>query len=107
MRGESLEPGGCSAWPTSPWTAFTIACPAEPAGAGAPVRVAAFALRSCVAKLVAGVAAVGAVVGAGGAGGLNRLWSWAIRAIATSKLMHHLHRYRGARALAPGLHSRP
>src|SRR3954449_5110827 len=29
MRGESLEPGGCSACPTSPRTRLTIAWPAE------------------------------------------------------------------------------
>ena len=33
IRGESLEPGGCSATPTSGRMAFRIACPAGVPGA--------------------------------------------------------------------------
>src|SRR3954471_15551795 len=33
MRGESLEPGGCSAWPTSAEAAWSIAAVPPPAGA--------------------------------------------------------------------------
>ncbi len=43
MRGELLEPGGCSAWPTSAWAAATMRAPTLlPAGAviGAVAAVA-------------------------------------------------------------------
>src|SRR5947208_13771654 len=42
MRGESLEPGGCSAWPTSASAAWTIAWP------GAPAAVAVVGMRVAV-----------------------------------------------------------
>src|SRR5919202_2327406 len=35
IRGESFDPGGCSAWPTSPAAAATIRAPAPPAPMGA------------------------------------------------------------------------
>ena len=47
MRGESLEPGGCSAWPTSAWAIATMRAAGElPAGAatGPTVPVAVVAL---------------------------------------------------------------
>src|SRR5262245_54147559 len=101
MRGESLEPGGCSATPTSLLTRFTIACPAEPAGA-VGVSVAPAALCNCVAKLVTvGVAGAVEGVGAGAACGFKKAWSCAMRARATSKLMHDSHRRRAAPPLAP------
>src|SRR4051794_22308026 len=105
MRGESLEPGGCSLTPTSPRTAFTMAWPAEfagpgtfmsgaappalspggpadPAGAPAPSPAApaapgaAPAFRSCMAKELVAVAGAVADGGVGGtAGGANVDWS--------------------------------
>src|SRR3954471_20706899 len=36
MRGESLEPGGCSAWPTSALAAWSIAETPPPGAPGAP-----------------------------------------------------------------------
>src|SRR3954451_22034589 len=67
MRGESLEPGGCSATPTSWLTRLTIAWPADEAGGCAavvPVSVAAPAFCSAVENVVddgvEGVVATGA-----------------------------------------------
>src|SRR3954467_14284058 len=103
MRGESLEPGGCSAWPTSGRIALRIACPAL-VGAAAGLSEVALALCSCEAKAVVPVAgAVVVVDGAGveGAGGANSVCSCTMRAITTSKLIHDLHRPHGARALDP------
>ena len=84
MRGESLEPGGCSATPTSPRTAFSTAWPAKLVGccgiAVAPVRVAvvAPALCSAVVNAVVGGAPVCA--------GEKRDCSCVMRAMATSRL---------------------
>jgi hypothetical protein len=90
MRGESLEPGGCSATPTSPRTALSTAWPAAVGAAAwvpaAPVSVAVPpAFCRAVAKAVE-VDGAGAAVVAGAAPGANIDCSWAIRARATSKL---------------------
>jgi hypothetical protein len=103
-----LEPGGCSATPISLRTRFTIAWPAELAGAGVPVREAALADCSWATKLellAVAVAATGVVeaVGAGAcvtAGATSMLCSCATRERATSKLMHRSHRLSVQRALA-------
>src|SRR4051794_7160708 len=99
IRGESLEPGGCSATPTSGRMALRIASPADPADAGGAVGavgavgVGAFsvavapALCSCEAKLVVVDGAVGGMGAGAAAAGVNRLWSCAMRARATSKLI--------------------
>src|SRR4051812_18058925 len=101
MRGESLDPGGCSATPTSPLTALRIAWPA-PVGAAVAVgvREAACAVWSWVEKaegvgeVVAAVAVTGGVVGGAP---VNKDCSWAMRAIATSKLMQGLLRHPSTR----------
>src|SRR4051812_1724921 len=75
IRGESLEPGGCSATPTSLLTRLRIAWPAEVGAFGAS-GVAAPALWSWVAKLVVAALAVGGVAATGAgaaAAGLIRL----------------------------------
>src|SRR3954469_21769820 len=128
MRGESLEPGGCSLTPTSPRTAFTMACPA-PVGAvcaaapnaaagavppsaaggavapsvagGAPavsVAVAAGAPALCSAEAKLVVVAGAAAEGAA-AGGVKVDWSCPIRARTASRDMHDQHRQGGVRAL--------
>src|SRR3954452_16315340 len=94
MRGESFEPGGCSACPTSAEAAATIAAPgppAPPAGATGPspaVEPGPMALESMPAndELPAAVAVVGA--GAEGAveGGASADWSAAMRATTVSML---------------------
>src|SRR3954463_9850018 len=106
IRGESLEPGGCSATPTSGRMALRIASPADPADAGGAVGavgavgVGAFsvavapALCSCEAKLVVVDGAVGGMGAGAAAAGVNRLWSCAMRARATSKLIRGSHRRR-------------
>src|SRR3954452_973787 len=91
MRGESLEPGGCSATPTSPRTALSTAWPAVVgaaavvAAAEVPVRVAGPPAFCRALANAVGTDGVGAAV-AGAAPGANIDCSWAIRASATSKL---------------------
>src|SRR5215470_13828690 len=109
MRAELLEPGGCSAWPTSAWAAATIraagvlpagaaAGATEPAEPTAPVAVVAgepvtAALRSIDAKSsveVAGVAVVvvAVAVEAGAAvGPASSEFSWAMREATDSRLI--------------------
>src|SRR3954465_15403008 len=53
MRGESLEPGGCSVWPTSAVGAWIMACAPPPPGGGDGAAANAV-------EPIAGVAAVGA-----------------------------------------------
>src|SRR4051794_18093245 len=93
MRAESFEPGGCSAWPTSPRTRFSTAWPAGvPCPVGDAARVAAadvgraaeaprpaFALCSAPAKLVVDGDAVVVVAG----WGASTECSSAMRAIVT------------------------
>src|SRR4051794_8970799 len=77
MRGESLEPGGCSATPTSGRTALRIAWPAVLAGCAAAVAGvidAVPALWSAEANVVGEVVAEGTAAGVEGATGLSRLW---------------------------------
>src|SRR4051794_4771050 len=115
MRGELFEPGGCSAWPTSPCAMATmraaaelpvgaaagatvVAAPTVPVGAaGALVAgVATEAVRSICAKssldgaavVVVVVVAGAAVVVAGAAvGPTRRLFSWVMRERAVSRLI--------------------
>src|SRR3954471_20347688 len=120
MRGELLEPGGCSAWPTSACAIATMRAAAElPAGAaaGATVPVAVVpsapegvavgvapvteAVRSICAKSSEdGVAVVVVVVAgaavAGAVGPASSEFSCAIRAKAVSRLISSLHRNLGA-----------
>src|SRR3954447_11457708 len=91
MRGESFEPGGCSAWPTSPDAAATMREPEPPpaigaTGLAAPTEPVPAALWSIPAKEFAlpGLAAVWA--GAGGAGGANAVSRAEMRARTASML---------------------
>src|SRR3954469_2672309 len=118
MRGELLEPGGCSAWPTSAWAIATMRAAAElPRGAAAgatalaapavvgaaagPAGGATEAVGSIRAKasldgaaVVVVVAGAGAV-GAGAAVGPTRSeFSWVMRERAVSRLICSLHRKR-------------
>src|SRR5690349_13674802 len=90
MRGESLEPGGCSAWPTSPRTAFSTAWPAfvppPAAGGSTDERLVAAAPWSAPAKLVLDGAAVGPVAGAATGCGSSAVCSDAMRARTASTL---------------------
>src|SRR3954447_16199154 len=98
MRGESLEPGGCSVWPTSAWAIATICAPTPvplaATGAAAVVAPAAVAWPSMPAKLAADAVGDGAVaaveeevVAAGAATlGWSIAWISAMRARATSRL---------------------
>src|SRR3954453_19299185 len=121
MRGELFEPGGCSAWPSSPWAIATMRAAAElPVGAAAGATVLAAhvevtgaaalvgvetdAVRSICAKssldgaaVVVVVVAGAVVVVAGAAVGPTRsVFSWAMRPRAVSRLIYHLHRNLGA-----------
>src|SRR4051812_20919631 len=110
MRGESLEPGGCSAWPTSAEAAATIAAPgppAPPSGAAELMPAVApgpIALDSMPAndELPAAVAVVW--TGAEGAveGGASADWSAAMRAATVSMLTRVYSSGRG-----PTLRPRP
>src|SRR3954447_12835208 len=99
MRGESLEPGGCSAWPTSPRTRLTIAWPADvgaeseagtaeatPLDARLAVPPAAAEVPrpepTCCSAVANDVPVVGVAVGAGF--GASTDWSSAIRLIVAS-----------------------
>src|SRR3954468_22170925 len=100
MRGESLEPGGCSATPTSGRTALRIAWPAlvgavvAVTDAGAAVPSVAVGEPSSEAKLVLEVdGVVVADVEGVVACGLNRDCSSDTRARAMSKLIHTLLRH--------------
>src|SRR4051794_31458505 len=107
MRGESLDPGGCSATPTSGRMALRIACPAL-VGAGvlvtdggaAVARLAAGdgAASNC-SKLVLEAEGVADVAGVVAVDGLNSDCSWDTRARAMSKLMHIQLRHSARRAL--------
>src|SRR3954452_13109265 len=99
MRGESLEPGGCSATPTSWETRLTIACPAPEAGceAAVPVSDDVPAFCSAVEKVVGAVVEGVATGGAAAAGAAKSDCSCATRARATSKLMHELLRHPSRR----------
>src|SRR4051794_41961042 len=88
MRGESFDPGGCSAWPTSPAAAATIAAPvpdAPPIGATGLARPAAPGPMAEVSmpandELPAAAGAVGGGWGEGaGAGGAKAGWVGAER----------------------------
>src|SRR5690349_13537313 len=102
MRGESLEPGGCSDPPTSGRAALTIACPTDLAGRPATAPVAAaeplpsvapvVALSSWSEKLV--VAGEGAATGAAVAVGASICCSSATRAMTRSRDMQDLLRPR-------------
>ena len=92
MRGESLEPGGCSDTPTSGSAALTIACPTELAGRVATAVVAVvpsvapvLALRSWSAKLEVPLVAVEMEAGAEVAAGVSICCSSATRARTRSK----------------------
>jgi hypothetical protein len=81
IRGESLEPGGCSAWPTSPAAAWTAV--EEPnAGAGAAAAVPITDENGCAA---AGAAA--AAGGALGAAGRRPRWISSILVMTASTLI--------------------
>src|SRR3954463_11910625 len=117
MRGESLEPGGCSVWPTSALAAWIMACAPPPPAAGAGgvkagggiaagavgvkavVAIAAVALAGSAAAVCAPSVAEKDVVGASaGAGGTRERSISAIRAITLSTLIP-----RVGRTLARGL----
>src|SRR3954453_6191675 len=95
MRGESLEPGGCSATPTSGRAALTIAWPTELPGRAATAPVAAvgpapsvapgLAVRSWFAKLVAPEVEGEAEVEGAGAAGVSICCSSATRAMTRSR----------------------
>src|SRR4051794_25393133 len=93
MRGESFEPGGCSACPTSPAAAATIAAPAPlPAP---PTGAAGLAVPGPMAEVsmpandelpaAAGAVVVGWAEGAG-AGGARADWIASMRATTVSML---------------------
>src|SRR4051794_201956 len=96
MRGESFEPGGCSACPTSPEAAATMAAPGPPApapaigatGLRAPVAPGPIALDSMPANDEPPAALAVVWVGAEGAGegGASADWSAAMRATTVSML---------------------
>src|SRR3954469_4092811 len=76
IRGESFEPGGCSAWPTSPAAAGTMRAPEPPpatraTGLAAPTEPVPAALWSIPAKELAAPGFPCVCAGAGGAGGAN------------------------------------
>src|SRR3954468_19791426 len=96
MRGESFEPGGWSACPTSPAAAATIAAP-EPLPAP-PIGVRGLAMPAAPGPIAevsmpandevpaaAGAVVVGWAEGAG-AGGANADWIAAMRATTVSML---------------------
>src|SRR4051812_41508595 len=95
MRGESFDPGGCSAWPTSPAAAATIAAPGPfppaPIGAtglavpAAPGPMAEVSMPANDEPPAAGAVVVGWAEG-GGAGGANADWIAAMRATTVSML---------------------
>src|SRR4051794_41914751 len=90
MRGESFEPGGCSACPTSPAAAVTIAAPAPlpapPIGAvglavpAAPGPMAELSMPEKDELPPAAGAGVGGWVEGAGAGGGKGGWVAAVRA---------------------------
>jgi hypothetical protein len=93
MRGESFEPGGCSACPTSADAAATIAAPGPPApptgaiGLAVPTAPGPIALVSMPAKdelPAAGV--VACEVEGAGEGGARADWIAAMRATTVSML---------------------
>src|SRR4051812_2746472 len=96
MRGESFDPGGCSACPTSPAAAATIAAPAPlPAPPIGAVGLAVPAAPGPMAELsmpekdelppAAGAVVVGWIEGAG-AGGARADWIASMRATTVSML---------------------
>src|SRR3954451_14593434 len=95
MRGESLEPGGCSVWPTSALAACSMPC-APPPGVGAPsvgekavVVIADVAFAPGTAAVWAPSVAWNDDVDAGlAAGGTRDRSISAIRAITLSTLIH-------------------
>src|SRR4051812_35444671 len=116
IRGESLEPGGCSVCPTSAWAncsarwpgvpaavdvAVTLVAPEKPSGVAAPGAVArpAEAVASCSVEANA-VGPVPGAVGAAVVGGTRPWCSSAILAITFSTLIQHGDR-RGAPILQP------
>src|SRR4051794_27144411 len=106
MRGESLEPGGCSAWPISAWANCSARCPAVVAVAVAVVGAAPatpVAPADDVAPCRADAKAVEvAVVGAAVVGGTRPWCSSAILASTFSTLIPHRGRHGGR-----GLQRRP
>src|SRR5690242_8543401 len=109
MRGESLEPGGCSVWPTSALAAWSIACAPPPPEPGPPTPPSVGEKAVVVMPGVAfgpGTAAVWAPSAAwndeldgtawAGTGTSARSIS-AIRAITLSTLIHRGGRPVGAR----------
>src|SRR3954466_684399 len=89
IRGESFEPGGCSAWPTSPAAAATIAVPLPPPAIGAvgltvPTEPGPTAVWSIPANELP--LAPPACLGAGGAGGAKAVSRAEMRARTASKL---------------------
>ena len=88
MRGESLEPGGCSATPTSACAAASAARPAAVPPVPAVPRVAVEASGDPVALVSASTKVVGcAVVDAtvGVAAGVSRVCSSAMRSRALTR----------------------
>src|SRR3954471_10260266 len=94
MRGESLEPGGCSVWPTSALAAWSMPC-APPPGVGAPsvgekavVVIADVAFAPGTAAVWAPSVAWKEVDAGRAAGGTRDRSISAIRAITLSTLIH-------------------
>src|SRR3954469_18454685 len=110
MRGESLEPAGCSDTPTSGRAALTIAWPTDVAGRLTTALVAVvelapsvapvLAFSNLVAKLVGGVVATEVGVGAETAAGDSISCSSAMRARARSRDIRGLLRLLRPMALA-------
>src|SRR5689334_10282508 len=87
MRGESLEPGGCSACPTSPSAACTIAW-APPAGATVHVGAAAAAAPGTFPLLPRTEANDEPPAGAGGVAGSRPRWICSMRAMTAWTLIY-------------------
>src|SRR3954453_7844356 len=105
MRGESLEPGGCSVWPTSALAAWSMAwapppaAPGAAAGMKADVAIAGVAAAGAAAAVWAPSVAENDVEGVACVGPGTRARSIsAIRAITLSTLIH-----REGRTVARGL----
>ncbi len=91
MRGESLEPGGCSVTPTSAWAAWSARRPADdPACAVAPGGSAAAVASGaavCWASVVANDDEPPGATGGGGAAGCRAPCSASMRAMTASTLI--------------------
>src|SRR3954469_19903972 len=97
MRVELLEPGGYSAWPTSPWATATMRAPGPEAFCSAAGNDAGAAVAPVVGAKAAVGAATGVAAGAATGCGFRSDCSWVTRAMASSRLIALGHRPRGRR----------